>query len=180
MLPFHLAFAEPSPLRRAWQATPRNRGGQLLSSLLVDPGPATIEDPPSKKIDLHLLRTCIRAQSSGHDPAVTMRASLALFKRSAWKGMSLCQQCAFSPSHLRRTFVNRQLTQYTGPNVVPFDNLRPAGAGKTPPIIKTQARAASILPAFVGLRFAVHNGKTYQEVYITEEMVGRKLGEFVP
>jgi len=81
-----------------------------------------------------------------------MRASLALFKRSAWKG----------------------------PNVVPFDNLRPAGAGKTPPIIKTQARAASILPAFVGLRFAVHNGKTYQEVYITEEMVGRKLGEFVP
>ncbi|KAK5560811.1 mitochondrial ribosomal small subunit component [Exophiala xenobiotica] len=81
-----------------------------------------------------------------------MRVSLALFKRSAWKG----------------------------PNVVPFDNLRPAGSGKTPPIIKTQARAASILPAFVGLRFAIHNGKHYQEVYITEEMVGRKLGEFVP
>jgi ribosomal protein S19 len=32
----------------------------------------------------------------------------------------------------------------------------------------------------VGLKFAVHNGKIYQDVYITEEMVGRKLGEFVP
>jgi ribosomal protein S19 len=48
----------------------------------------------------------------------------------------------------------------------------------TPPI-KTRARAATILPNFVGLRFAVHNGKDYVEIYITEEMVGRKLGEFV-
>ena len=48
------------------------------------------------------------------------------------------------------------------------------------PAIRTQARAATILPNFVGLRFAVHNGKTYHDVYITEEMVGRKLGEFVP
>jgi ribosomal protein S19 len=31
----------------------------------------------------------------------------------------------------------------------------------------------------VGIKFAVHNGKTYQEIFITEEMVGRKLGEFV-
>jgi len=52
--------------------------------------------------------------------------------------------------------------------------------GKTPPTIKTQARSATILPNFVGLKFAVHNGKIYQDVYITEEMVGRKLGEFVP
>ncbi|QKX58483.1 uncharacterized protein TRUGW13939_05607 [Talaromyces rugulosus] len=48
----------------------------------------------------------------------------------------------------------------------------------TPPI-RTQARSATILPNFVGLRFAVHNGKIYQDVIITEEMVGRKLGEFV-
>lgn len=48
----------------------------------------------------------------------------------------------------------------------------------TPPI-RTQKRSATILPNFVGLRFAVHNGKTYQEVQITEEMVGRKLGEYV-
>lgn len=49
----------------------------------------------------------------------------------------------------------------------------------TPPI-KTQKRAATILPNFVGLRFAVHNGKQYIDVAITEEMVGRKLGEYVP
>lgn len=49
----------------------------------------------------------------------------------------------------------------------------------TPPI-KTQARSATILPNFVGLRFSVHNGKIYQDVLITEDMVGRKLGEFVP
>lgn len=48
----------------------------------------------------------------------------------------------------------------------------------TPPI-RTQKRSATILPNFVGIRFAVHNGKTYQEVQITEEMVGRKLGEYV-
>ncbi|PKX97429.1 mitochondrial 37S ribosomal protein uS19m [Aspergillus novofumigatus IBT 16806] len=46
--------------------------------------------------------------------------------------------------------------------------------------IKTQKRGATILPNFVGLRFAVHNGKTYQDVLITEDMVGRKLGEYVP
>ncbi|KIW99984.1 uncharacterized protein Z518_10912 [Rhinocladiella mackenziei CBS 650.93] len=68
----------------------------------------------------------------------------------------------------------------TGPNIVPFPDLKPASSGKTPPAIKTQARAASILPSFVGLKFSVHNGKTYQDIYITEEMVGRKLGEFVP
>lgn len=48
----------------------------------------------------------------------------------------------------------------------------------TPPI-RTTKRAATILPNFVGLRFAVHNGKAYVEVQVTEEMVGRKLGEYV-
>ena len=65
-----------------------------------------------------------------------------------------------------------------GPNIVPFQ-LPPPGS-KSTGIIRTQKRAATILPSFVGLRFAIHNGKIYQEVYITEEMVGRKLGEFVP
>jgi len=44
--------------------------------------------------------------------------------------------------------------------------------------IRTQARSATILPNFVGLKFQVHNGKTYHDVTITEEMVGHKLGEF--
>lgn len=40
------------------------------------------------------------------------------------------------------------------------------------------ARAATILPNFVGLKFQVHNGKVYNDVTITEDMVGHKLGEF--
>lgn len=44
--------------------------------------------------------------------------------------------------------------------------------------IKTQARSATILPNFVGLKFQVHNGKTYTDITITEDMVGHKLGEF--
>jgi ribosomal protein S19 len=46
--------------------------------------------------------------------------------------------------------------------------------------IRTQARAATILPNFVGLKFQVHNGKIYQDITITEDMVGHKLGEFSP
>lgn len=42
------------------------------------------------------------------------------------------------------------------------------------------ARAATILPNFVGLKFQVHNGKAYIDVTITEAMVGHKLGEFSP
>ena len=50
--------------------------------------------------------------------------------------------------------------------------------GEKVPAIRTQARAATILPDFVGLRFQVHNGKKYIDVMITENMVGHKLGEF--
>jgi len=50
---------------------------------------------------------------------------------------------------------------------------------KVPPI-KTQARSATILPNFVGLVFQVHNGKIYNDIRITEDMVGHKLGEFSP
>ena len=44
--------------------------------------------------------------------------------------------------------------------------------------IKTWARASSIAPEFVGYTFAVHNGKTFDEVFVTEDMVGHRLGEF--
>ncbi len=57
--------------------------------------------------------------------------------------------------------------------------VRPQPGQRTPPI-KTQARAATILPNFVGLKFQVHNGKVYHDVTITEDMVGHKLGEFSP
>jgi small subunit ribosomal protein S19 len=46
--------------------------------------------------------------------------------------------------------------------------------------IRTWARASSISPEMVGLTIAVHNGKTHIPVFITEAMVGHKLGEFAP
>jgi len=47
-------------------------------------------------------------------------------------------------------------------------------------IIKTWSRRSTIVPDFVGLTFAVHNGKKFVPVYVTENMVGHKLGEFGP
>ncbi len=46
--------------------------------------------------------------------------------------------------------------------------------------IKTWSRRSTILPDFVGHTFMVHNGKTHIPVYVTENMVGHKLGEFAP
>ncbi|BCR97830.1 mitochondrial 37S ribosomal protein uS19m [Aspergillus luchuensis] len=68
---------------------------------------------------------------------------------------------------------------WKGPNIVPLPLPRKLPAPPGTPPIKTQKRSATILPNFVGLKFQVHNGKIYQDVVITEEMVGRKLGEFV-
>lgn len=45
-------------------------------------------------------------------------------------------------------------------------------------VIKTWSRSSMIIPDFVGLTIAVHNGKTHIPVYVTENMVGHKLGEF--
>jgi small subunit ribosomal protein S19 len=47
-------------------------------------------------------------------------------------------------------------------------------------VIKTWSRRSMILPDFVGLTFAVHNGKAHIPVYVSENMVGHKLGEFSP
>ena len=47
-------------------------------------------------------------------------------------------------------------------------------------VIKTWSRRSTITPDFVGLTFAVHNGKKFIPVFVTEEMVGHKLGEFAP
>lgn len=46
--------------------------------------------------------------------------------------------------------------------------------------IKTWSRRSTILPEFVGLTIAVHNGKQHVPVYVTDNMVGHKLGEFAP
>jgi small subunit ribosomal protein S19 len=47
-------------------------------------------------------------------------------------------------------------------------------------IVKTWARASTITPEFVGRTIAVHNGKVHVPVFVTENMVGHKLGEFSP
>ena len=57
------------------------------------------------------------------------------------------------------------------------EKLGDAGKGKG---IKTWARACTIAPEFVGHTFAVHNGRKFITVFVTENMVGHKLGEFSP
>ena len=47
-------------------------------------------------------------------------------------------------------------------------------------VIKTWSRRSTIYPEFIGHTFAVHNGKEFIPVYVTEDMVGHKLGEFAP
>ena len=51
---------------------------------------------------------------------------------------------------------------------------------KTSNPITTWARACTIVPDFVGHNFMVHNGRQHVKVYVTEDMVGHKLGEFAP
>ncbi len=52
--------------------------------------------------------------------------------------------------------------------------------GKQKSVIKTWSRRSTIAPDFVGLNFAVHNGNKFIPVFVSENMVGHKLGEFAP
>ena len=56
---------------------------------------------------------------------------------------------------------------------------RASESGSREPI-KTWARACTIVPEFIGQTFMVHNGKMFHRVFVTEDMVGHKLGEFSP
>ena len=56
--------------------------------------------------------------------------------------------------------------------------IEPLGGKKQ--VIKTWSRRSTIFPQFIGHTFAVYNGKKHIPVYVTEEMVGHKLGEFAP
>lgn len=51
-------------------------------------------------------------------------------------------------------------------------------SGKNNAVVKTWSRRSTILPDFIGMTFAVHNGKKFIPVYVTDNMVGHKLGEF--
>jgi small subunit ribosomal protein S19 len=68
-----------------------------------------------------------------------------------------------------------------GPYVDPklYQKVTRQDAGGRAPI-KTWARACTIVPEFVGTTFLVHNGKLHVKIFVTEDMVGHKLGEFAP
>ncbi len=54
------------------------------------------------------------------------------------------------------------------------------GEGNRNKVVKTWSRRSTIIPEFVGYTFAVHNGKKFVPVFVSENMVGHKLGEFAP
>ncbi len=67
-----------------------------------------------------------------------------------------------------------------GPFVDDYLLKKAEAAKKDKKPIKTWSRRSTIVPDFVGLTFAVHNGKQHVPVFVTENMVGHKLGEFAP
>ena len=67
---------------------------------------------------------------------------------------------------------------YVDPKVFQKVDRQIASGSKEP--IRTWARACTIIPEFVGFTFMVHNGKIHMKVFVTEDMVGHKLGEFAP
>lgn len=61
-----------------------------------------------------------------------------------------------------------------------MEKIQSAHATNAKKVIKTWSRRSTILPEAVGLTFAVHNGRKFVPVFVTENMVGHKLGEFAP
>ncbi len=61
-----------------------------------------------------------------------------------------------------------------------LDKVQKAQSSQKKTVIKTWSRPSMVIPAMVGMTIAVHNGKTFVPVYVTENMVGHKLGEFSP
>jgi small subunit ribosomal protein S19 len=74
-----------------------------------------------------------------------------------------------SRSSKKGPFVDKNLAKKVG-----------AGLGMKGSAIKTWARSSQIPPEFVNKYFSVHNGRQFIEVFVTEDMVGHRLGEFVP
>jgi small subunit ribosomal protein S19 len=61
-----------------------------------------------------------------------------------------------------------------------YDRVRTMNSKNEKRVVKTWSRASTVLPEFVGHTLAVHNGNKFIPVYVTENMVGHKLGEFAP
>ena len=73
---------------------------------------------------------------------------------------------------------SRKKGPFVDPNV--YEKVERMNSGGRKDAIKTWARACTIVPEFVGHTFMVHNGKTHLKVFVTEDMVGHRLGEFAP
>jgi small subunit ribosomal protein S19 len=67
-----------------------------------------------------------------------------------------------------------------GPFCDPYLLKKVEALGNEKKVIKTWSRRSTIFPQFVGHTFAVHDGRKHVPVYVTEDMVGHKLGEFAP
>ncbi|MGD9308682.1 MAG: 30S ribosomal protein S19 [Desulfosarcina sp.] len=69
-----------------------------------------------------------------------------------------------------------------GPYIDPklFNKVTEAQGSRSNQVIKTWSRRSTILPEMVGITLAVHNGRKFLPVFVTENMVGHKLGEFSP
>jgi len=84
--------------------------------------------------------------------------------------MGLTSEFAMTRSAKKGPYVNERL--YT-------KVMKLKAQGSNMPI-RTWARACTIVPEFIGTKFEVHNGKMFHQVFVTEDMVGHKLGEFSP
>src|ERR671939_400487 len=69
------------------------------------------------------------------------------------------------------TFIDKGISKVVG---------KARAGGQRPPAIKTSARRSTTTPYMVGLTLGVNNGKRHLPIYVTENMVGHKLGEFAP
>ena len=65
-------------------------------------------------------------------------------------------------------------------SIPPAEEDRAMNEANEKKVVKTWSRASTILPSFVGHTIAVHDGRKHVPVYVTEDMVGHKLGEFAP
>ena len=76
--------------------------------------------------------------------------------------------------------MSRSLTKAPYVEAKLFDRICAMNAKNEKKVLKTWSRSSTIFPEFVGHTIAVHDGKKHVPVYVTEDMVGHKLGEFAP
>ena len=76
--------------------------------------------------------------------------------------------------------MSRSLKKAPYVEVKPFNRICAMNANGEKKVLKTWSRSSTIFPEFVGHTIAVHDGRKHVPVYVTEDMVGHKLGEFAP